>query len=327
MPRKNMKTPRGVFILSHTAGEGGTIMRIHVDSREFVTKPTGPQIGGIKARITKEESIKDLSIEQIAEALTAGRTVQPGVTPFSEKSKAEKRKGTVKEDFAEQTIFMIDIDNKRDDVPPETSEHVVEVLSTHNLKAAFMYETFSSTEEALRFRFAVVADEAITDKEERDCLQASLISLFPQADADCINADRIFFGTDKGLILSDWSAVCARDDLSALIENNAPEQEAQWPRYGTVIPTGHRHDTLLNTAVSMIKKYGISDRAHEVFMQRAAQCEKPLPEKELKRIWSDACSFYEKKISTEPGYVLPEAYAAEDCVSGTFMKCQRGFIQ
>ena len=35
-------------------------MLLHVDRKKFNIKPTGPEIGGIKARFTKAESVKDL---------------------------------------------------------------------------------------------------------------------------------------------------------------------------------------------------------------------------------------------------------------------------
>lgn len=58
-------------------------MLLHVDNTKFKVKPTGREIGGIKARFTKSASIKDMDAKQIAAALTAGKTVQPGVTPYS----------------------------------------------------------------------------------------------------------------------------------------------------------------------------------------------------------------------------------------------------
>ena len=297
-------------------------MLIHVDSRKFKAKPTGREIGGIKARFTKPESIRDLSIEQIAKALTNGHTIQPGVTPFSEESLSKGYKGTRKEDFTEQTLFMIDIDNKAD-APLETPANVADVLAAHNLRAAFMYPTFGSTDETPRFRFALVSDTPFTDKGERNRVQAALISLFPQADADCINADRIFFGTDNGLIegYTDFTAVCTRADLLALVETVMPDtpdqstqsaQKPEWPKYGATIPTGQRHGTLVSFASSILKKYGVSEQAYNAFMERTAQCEEPKSDEELERIWRDACKYYEETIAANPDYVQPDEYAALD---------------
>jgi len=315
-------------------------MRVHVDNIKFKSKPTGLEIGGIKARFTKGGSIQNLTIEQIAEVLAAGRTIQPGVTPFSEESRAIGRKGTVKEDFIEQSVFMIDIDNKRTDVPQETPAHVAKVLADHGLKAAFMYETFSSVPGCsssvpgcLRFRFALVSDPPITDRTERDRVQTALITLFPQADNDCVNADRIFFGTDKGLIdsFTDFDAVCDRAALLALAKasvctgaamhpgksshSEVDRPISRWTKYGETIPTGERHGTLVSFAAAVLKRYGETDRAYEAFIQRAAQCEEPKPDGEVDKIWRDACAFYNRSIASDPNYQSPEEYAMREFIA------------
>jgi hypothetical protein len=59
-------------------------MLLHIDNVKYKVKPTGKEIGGIKARFTNSASIKEMTVKQIAAALAAGKTVQPGVTPFSE---------------------------------------------------------------------------------------------------------------------------------------------------------------------------------------------------------------------------------------------------
>ena len=298
-------------------------MLLHVDNTKFKVKPTGAEIGGIKAHFTKSASIKDMTAEQIAAALTAGKTVQPGVTPFSESSRAAGKKGTVKEDFTRQTLFMNDIDNKTPGVDVETPESVAALLAEHNLTAAFMYETFNSTPDKPRFRYAVVCDEEITDKAERDRIQAGLIALNKQSDPDCTNADRIFFGTDKGLIdgVGDLNAVCKKADLLALADAvqtvaAAEQPKTDLPKFGNTIPTGQRHGTLVSFASTVLKKYGNTDKAHELFMQRVAQCEEPKPDSEVKKIWQDACAYYSKAISTNPNYIAPAEYAAQDFESG-----------
>lgn len=315
-------------------------MLIHADGKKFKIKPSRADIGGIKARFTKSESVKDLTAKQIAESLTAGKTIQPGVTPFSEKSRAAGGKGTCKEDFTRQTLFMDDIDNKRPDVPIETPAHVAEALAAHGLKAAFIYETFNSTAENQRFRFAVVSDEEFTDKDERDRVQAAIIGLFPQSDTDCTNADRIFFGTDKGLIdeYTDFEAVCRKADLLAIADAlnipAHPEQaekeqaqtggKSQWTKYGEIIPTGQRHGTLVSFAATVLTKYGICEQAHEAYMKRVAQCEQPKPDDEIEKIWKDACKYYSGTISKQPDYIDPQTYAVQDFEDETDEKPKKG---
>ena len=284
-------------------------MLLHLDKIKFKAKPSGPEVGGIKARFTKAESIMDLTVQELAAALASGQTIQPGVTPFSDDSRAKGRKGTVKEDFSEQTLFMVDIDNKNSATPLETPSHAAATLAEHDLRAAFMYPTFGSSPEAPRFRIALVSDTSITDRTERDRIQTGLISLFPQADTDCTNADRIFFGTDKDFITTDLDAVCTKVALLAIA---SPEESAsKRPKFGETIPTGQRHGTLLSFAATVLKKYGVCDRAHDAYLDCVANCDAPKPEEEIDRIWRDACDFYQRNVATSPDYLSPADYAVQ----------------
>lgn len=299
-------------------------MLLHVDNTKFKVKPTGQEIGGIKARFTKSASIKDMNVKQIADSLTAGKTVQPGVTPFSEESRKKGFKGTNDADFTRQTVFMNDIDNKNADISQETPEHIAAVLAEHNLTAAFMYETFNSTPEHIRFRYAIVCDEEITDRAERDRIQGAIIAMSGQADTDCVNADRIFFGTDKGLITeyTDLEAVCTKADLLALADvYKLPEKPkttaraaiSDKPIVTDIIPVGQRNSTLASAALSLLKKYGDkNDKAYKAFLQYAAKCEQPLDDRELAAIWKSAGKGYREKVLSSPDYIDPQAYAAQE---------------
>lgn len=52
-------------------------MLLHVDSAKYRVKPTKAEIGAIKCRFAKSASIKEMTVNQIAACLLAGRTVQP----------------------------------------------------------------------------------------------------------------------------------------------------------------------------------------------------------------------------------------------------------
>ena len=87
-------------------------IRIHADSRKYVVKPARKEIGSIKRRMAQSGSIMDLTIKQIADRILAGMTIEPGVCPLSDESQDKGRKGTVKEDFTQQQMFLIDIANE-----------------------------------------------------------------------------------------------------------------------------------------------------------------------------------------------------------------------
>lgn len=294
-------------------------MKMHVDSVCFTHKPERGEIGGLKVRFTRPGSIQEITVSDLAAAVQRGQTVQPAVTPFSERNRLKGYNGTCDDDFEQQQVFMTDIDNKVKEKPIETPETAAAKLQEFNLTAAFMYPTFNSTDALPKFRIAVACDEVITDRAERDAIQGAFIRCFAQSDPDCINADRMFFGTDKGLCagVGDLEAVCSKSDLLAFAAA-FPDPEKQEgggngssnkPKFGETIPTGQRHATLVSFASTILTKYGICDKAFELFMQRAAQCEEPKPDDELKKIWKDACRYYERNTSKQPGYVPPAEYA------------------
>lgn len=306
-------------------------MRVHKDKIRFKQKPEKWEIGGIKTRFTDPCSIHDMTTQEIANALTAGYTIQPGVTPFSERSRKMGRKGTAADDFTEQTVFMEDIDNEQEDVPRITPAQVIEALSVYHLRIAFAYPTFNSTPEQERFRFAVVSDEPINDKHERDRIQAAFIKLFPQADPECANADRIFFGTNQPLYdgIGDLNATCRKADLLAfadsLLADNEPacaaasqqaRKESPAPAdNGKAIVEGTRNATLHTFACIVLKKYGETDgKALEVFRQRATQCVPALDERELSTIWNSALQFFRNRISVDPAYIPADIYNADTCL-------------
>jgi hypothetical protein len=315
-------------------------MKLHVDNKAFARKPEGVEIGGIKARFTKPGSIQDLTPAQIIAAIKAGYTIQPGVTPFSATSKAAGNKGTVDADFTEQTLFEIDIDNKRGDVPRETPAHVAEVLLSNNIDIAFMYYSFSSTEELEKFRVGIICYETVTDRAERDKIQAALIQAFPQADTDCINADRIYFAgkefinsysagydTDKEMLiafadkilgvsgyiepLTGKSGGTIKPDAVSVINNNE----------GTPPPTVpadiNRHGILTAYALTCLNRYkgdgdgraynDFQDKVREVLTLKPDTPDNVLDEREVANIWTSAV----KKYQQNPDYFTTETASQE----------------
>ena len=71
---------------------------------------------------------------------------------------------------------------------------------------------------------------------------------------------------------------------------------------GKRIPEGKRNATLSRFAGQMVIKYGIEDgKARTEFLDRAADCEPPLDDKELEIIWRSALKFFAEKRSKKAG--------------------------
>lgn len=57
----------------------------------------------------------------------------------------------------------------------------------------------------------------------------------------------------------------------------------------------------------IVKRYVVTDRAHDIFIEESKKCIPPLDEEELQVIWGSACKFA-KKVQSQEGYVPPEEY-------------------
>jgi len=73
------------------------------------------------------------------------------------------------------------------------------------------------------------------------------------------------------------------------------------------IPEGTRNATLSREAGKLIKRYGNTDEAKKLFVEKAKACDPPLSRDELKSIWKSAVKFG-KKVAAQEGYVPPEKY-------------------
>ena len=131
--------------------------------------------------------------------------------------------------------------------------------------------------------------------------------IFPYFDSNALDAARFFFGTKEG------NVEIYQGDMNLTQYLNAYDfEEAEMNRIpdGFVIKEGSRNSTLSHFAGRVIKKYGDTEKAYEVFMEKAALCDPPLEDEELITIWNSAKKFY-KKLSSQEGYVDPEQYNQE----------------
>lgn len=89
---------------------------------------------------------------------------------------------------------------------------------------------------------------------------------------------------------------------AAEIPNGKPEDLPD-----QVIPQGQRNTTMSHIAGKLIKRYGNTDEARKLFVEKAKACDPPLSRDELNSIWKSAVCFG-KKVSAQEGYIPPEEY-------------------
>lgn len=52
----------------------------------------------------------------------------------------------------------------------------------------------------------------------------------------------------------------------------------------------------------ILKRLGVTDKAYKKFQEKAQDCDPPLEQEELDKIWASACKFY-RKVAASPDYI------------------------
>ena len=138
--------------------------------------------------------------------------------------------------------------------------------------------------------------DPITDGEACAALKKAIQQKFPFFDAKALDCARFIFGHPADTIL--WHE--GEITIDCIVK----------PQGGREIPQGQRNATMSHFAGRVVKRYGASEKAHEIFMDEANKCNPPLEDAELAMIWQSACRFAEK-VQGQEGYVAPDAYNDE----------------
>ncbi len=165
---------------------------VQIDRKAYAQKPEGKEIGGIKSRTQKSEA-QNLTIEKFATEIEQGKSFSPGILEG----------GLGASNWKEQQIFGVDIDNNGETLPILTPKEAMKICQDNGVLPALCYKTFSDTEVKPKFRFMFKLNEPLKDKSKRLLVASTLVALFPQADKSCVNADRIFFGTNRKVKILD----------------------------------------------------------------------------------------------------------------------------
>lgn len=203
--------------------------------------------------------------------------------------------------FLSCDVDVMDCDNSHSDNPedwiyPEDLEGkigrdvaFVVVPSRNNMKP--------KDGKSARPRFHVYfPHDPITDGEACAALKKAIQQKFPFFDAKALDSARFIFGHPADSIL--WHE--GEITIDCIVK----------PQGGREIPQGQRNATMSHFAGRVVKRYGATEKAYEIFMEEAAKCNPPLEEAELAMIWQSACRFAEK-VQGQEGYVAPDAYNDE----------------
>lgn len=151
--------------------------------------------------------------------------------------------------------------------------------------------------------------EPIKNPEAYAELKRKINTIWPYFDKNAEDAARFFFGTEEPEVIVSPGKLT----INAYID--AYERFANMDDDNQVIKCGERNSKLSKYAAIILKRYGDTEEARQLFEDKNEKCcEEPLQDSELNLIWNSALKFYKTKILTNPNYVKPDEYGGESYV-------------
>ena len=158
--------------------------RISLDSIGYSLKPTNDEVGKINNRIGKSpHSVERNNIRESVEAIAVnGQSFSPAT--FRDGIRQHKH-------FEQMELFALDFDSGI------SFDKIKERAEKYNLPILFSYETFSSTEDKQKFRVAFLNDISVDEPRVVKAMIISLMKIFPEADKQCNDISRLYYGGKK----------------------------------------------------------------------------------------------------------------------------------
>lgn len=188
------------------------------DTQSYKAKPAGAEIGGIRNRLGGETAHRETSLQQLAQFIESGVTIQ-GAQLRSKKASYENTDTR----FLRQQLFAVDLDNVYKDketgqkrkLPDayETPERILEISRGAGLTPCIIAESFSSTPELRKYHVLFAADKPVTDISQARQVILNLQDVFGSADEACKDPARILFGTTADKAVYVCNAVNTAESL------------------------------------------------------------------------------------------------------------------
>ena len=221
---------------------------------------------------------------------------------------AEYRNNTRSEaNFILADALTLDCDNDHSDDPEEwiTPESIADALNDVNFAITFSrHHMLPKGNKSARPRFHITFQIApCTDPIAYKAAKKQIYKEFPFFDKNALDAARFMFGSQSEVVWHEGSLTI--EDWLTLMKTNRS------------IPQGQRNSTMSRIAGRLVKRFGVSEEAYQKFLEKAAECEPPLSDEELKTIWHSACKFG-RKVTSQDGYIPPEDYGKQPMIPDDF---------
>lgn len=206
--------------------------------------------------------------------------------------------------FIKADNVPLDCDNDHSDNPDEWVNPFEVAMVFQDVSFAVVYSRNHmkiKENKSARPRFHVYfITPMITDPEEYAALKKQIAASFPYFDNNALDSARLLFGTED-------AEVEIYNGSRNIVEYLDEVAFEEWEQSKEEIPQGKRNSTMSHHAGKIIKRYGNTEKAYQLFLKQAENCNPPLEESELKIIWGSAVNFG-KKVSSQNGYIPPEQF-------------------
>ena len=204
--------------------------------------------------------------------------------------------------FIRSDVIVMDIDNDHSEEPTEwiTAEKLGEIFpDMEYMLASSRHHLLPKEGKSARPRYHIYFPiSEITDAEMYGNLKKALQKEYSFFDGNALDVARFIFGADceEVLVHDGWMTIDEEIDVGQAAEEEDFDSENSESAFGGQILEGSRNNTMSRFAGRVLKRYGITEKAYEAFLEHAKKCDPPLPESELKTIWNSAVKFFQKSI-------------------------------
>lgn len=156
--------------------------------------------------------------------------------------------------------------------------------------------------------------QPIADEAEYSNLKIAIQAAFPFFDDNALDSARFIYGAEGGEVYWHEGWITIRDVIGEEVtppSRDIPGDGSGRPATRRVTAAGTRNKTMSHFAGRVLKRYGLTDRALQIYHEHAQKCDPPLEDDELETIWNSAVKFYTTKVMTRPDYVPPEQYEVD----------------
>lgn len=211
-----------------------------------------------------------------------------------------------KQNFIQSNVVVLDCDNDHSDNQTDwiTEEKINTIFNTVSyVFVPSRHDMKEKDDKSARPRFHLYFPIPDYPEEDYCALKKRISAIFPFFDNNALDSARFIFGSTAANII--WHE--GEETIDSFVNNNNSNCNIKEDKY--LIKVGTRNSTLHRFATRVLTRYGLSEKALNLFQNEAQKCDPPLDDQELGSIWKSAANFFKTTIEARDDYIPPDEYS------------------